>query len=325
MGKLFFVFLIIGILIFGSCDKVYNPHTAAINMDLDSTIYPGNWNDYISGEWPNAAEFDAMPAETRNAIIEDFTGHNCSFCPAAGEIAHDIHEGNPSKVFIAGIHATNTTNGSSSLQFVNIAQGYTIDFTNYNGLEFGSFFGTVLTGSGFFGNPGGTINRTNDAGEYFPATGQWQTKTDAVLATSLKVAVKAKVNYYESPKHGYFLHAEVERLDASITNDLAIVVYMMEDSLVGPQNISNVFTPNYVHRDIMRGCIDGQTWGRTLTADMMTGNKYYINYSGIIPDQLVPEGSSVEVHNAENMHLLIYVYDKVTLEIYQVIKKEFIP
>jgi len=323
MKNLLFVFVATGALFFSSCDKVDNPFPPAVNVDLDTTIYDGTWSDYVANEWPTAADFDAMPDETRNALIEDFTGHNCSFCPAAGEIAHNIHDGNPSKIFIASIHASNTTDGMSSFQAVNEAQGYTIDFTNSNGLEYGSYFGTVLSSSGFFGNPAGTISRTNDAGEYFPASGQWQTKTDAVLATSLKVAVKAKVNYYESPKHGYFLHAEVEKLDASITNDLAMVVYMIEDTLVGPQNVSNVFTPNYVHRDIMRGCIDGQTWGRTLTADMMTGDKYYINYSGIIPDQLVPEGSTVEVHNAENMHLLIYVYDKVTLEIYQVIKRDF--
>ena len=29
--------------------------------------------------------------------------------------------------------------------------------------------------------------------------------------------------------------------------------------------------------------------------------------------------------NAENMHVLIYVYDRVTWEIYQVIKQKFIP
>jgi len=323
MKKIFFLFGIVSIFVFDSCDKVDNPFPPAINTDLDTTIYPGNWSDYLANEWP---DFSALPNDDpqRNVIIEDFTGHNCSFCPAAGEIAHGIHVANPSRIFIASIHASNTVNGMSSFQDTNSSLGYTIPFWNGPALELGSFFGNSLPNSGFFGNPGGTVNRTNENGEYFPASGSWQTKADAVLNSNLKVAIKAKVNYFETPKHGFFLHTEVEKLDNQLTNDLAMVVYIIEDSLVGPQNVENVFTPNYVHRDIMRGTLDGTAWGRVLTPSLMTNGKYYVDYSYILPKQLGP-GGETNFHNAENMHLLIYVYDTTTLEIYQIIKKKFIP
>lgn len=322
MKKLLFTLLAFGALAVSSCDKVDNPFPPAVNVDLDTTIYSGSWSDYVANQWP---DFTTIPNDdpNRNALIEDFTGHNCSACPAAAVVAHNLHESNPSRILIASVHASTT--GMSSFQSVNIPMGYTIDFTNAVGLDFGNYFGTELTNSGFFGNPSGTVNRTNDAGEYFTADGSWSTKTNAVLASQLKVAIKAKLNYYESPKHGFFLHTEVEKLDAGITNDLAMIVYIIEDSLVGPQNVTGTFTPNYVHRDIMRGTIDGQTWGRTLTSDMMSGGKYYVDYSYILPDQLVPQGTSPIGHNAENMHVLIYVYDKTTLEIYQVIKKDIVP
>lgn len=324
MKNLIYIFIIAAALLSSSCDKVDNPYPPVYNAELDTTIYPGTWDDYVNNEWP---DFSVIPNDDpqRNVIIEDFTGHNCSFCPAAGEIAHDIHLANPSRAFVASIHASNTASGTSSFQDLNIGLGYTIDFKNSIGLELGSFFGTVLVSSGFFGNPAGTISRTSEAGEYFPGTGTWESKANAVMASDLKVAIKAKLNYYETPKHGFILHTEVEKLDLSLSNELAMVVYIIEDSLVGPQNVSNTFTPNYVHRDIFRGTVDGQVWGRTLTSDMMTDGKYYLNYSGIIPDELKPFGETNTVHNAENMHLLIYVYDKVTLEIYQVIKKKFIP
>lgn len=326
MKKIIFILVSFSVLFMGSCDHVDNPFPPAINTDLDTTIYPGNWSDYVANEWP---DFALLPDEDpdRNALIEDFTGHNCSFCPAAGAVAHGLHESNPTRVFVASIHASNTANGMSSFQSI-ILPNYAVDFTNQQGLDLGIYFGTVLTNSGFFGNPAGTVNRTNDAGEYFPASGSWSTKVDGVLTSPLKVAIKAKVNYFESPEHGYFLHTEIEKIDQTITNDLALVVYMMEDSLVAPQNVQGAPTNpvvDYVHRDIFRGCIDGQTWGRTLTPSMMTNGKYYVDYSGIVPDQLVPEGTTITTHNAENMHLLIYVYDKVTLEIYQVIKKKIIP
>jgi hypothetical protein len=310
------------IFVFGinSCDKVDNPFPKAINTDLDTTIYPGLWNDYLQNEWP---DFSTIPNDNpnRNALIEDFTGHNCSFCPEAGAIAHGIHENNPTRIFVASIHASNTVNGLSSFQDTNSALGYTIPFWNAVGLELGSFFGNSLPNSGFFGNPGGTISRTNDAGEYFPASGSWLTKANAVINSDLKVAIKAKLNYFETPKHGFFLHTEVEKLDNQLNNDLAMVVYLIEDSLVGPQNVQNVYTPNYVHRDIMRATLDNTAWGRTLTSDLMTNGKYYLNYSYILPNQLAQSGV-VTSHNAENMHVLIYVYDLETLEIYQVIKKK---
>jgi hypothetical protein len=323
MKKLIFFLPIFFTLILVSCDKVDNPFPAAINTDLDTTIYPGNWSDYLANEWPDFSTISNDDPE-RNALIEDFTGHNCSFCPAAGEIAHSIHVANPSRIFIASIHASNTVNGMSSFQDTNGSLGYTIPFWNPPGLALGSFFGNSLPNSGFFGNPGGTVNRTNDNGEYFPASGSWQTKSDAVLNSNLKIAIKAKVNYFETPKHGFFLHTEVEKLDNQVTNDLAMVVYLIEDSLVGPQNVENVFTPNYVHRDIMRGTLDGTAWGRTLTPELISNGKYYLDYSYILPNELAP-GGETNTHNAENMHLLIYVYDMETLEIYQVIKKKFVP
>lgn len=308
---------------FFSCDKVDNPFPPAIQTDLDTTIYPGNWSDYVANEWP---DFNALPDDNpeRNVLIEDFTGHNCSYCPAAATIAHNLHSANPTRVFVASIHASNLPNGMSSFQDTNSSQGYTVPFWNSVGTQLGAYFGNSLPNSGFFGNPAGMISRTNVGGEYFPASGSWASKTNEVLATSLKVRIKAKVNYFETPKHGFFLHTEVEKLDNSLTNDLAMVVYLIEDTLVAPQNVSNVFTPNYVHRDIMRGTLDGTVWGRTLNASVLgTNGKYYLNYSYILPNQLAPSGMT-STHNAENMHVLIYVYDAVTLEVYQVIKKDIL-
>jgi hypothetical protein len=322
MKKLFYA-VIVGLGFIGtSCEHVENPFPPAVNVDLDTTIYPGNWSDYVANEWP---DFTLLPNDDpdRNALIEDYTGHNCTYCPAAAVVAHGLHSSNPTRVFVASIHAS--PNGMSSFQALNLVQGYSIDFTNENGLDLGTYFGTTLANSGFFANPSGTVNRTNVAGEYFSGSGNWSTRVNNVLASPLKVSIKAKVNYFESPKKGFFLHTEIEK-DASITNELGIVVCMMEDSLIGQQSVNGIPDPvtDYVHRDIFRGSIDGQTWGRTLTDDLMTNGKYYVNYSGIVPDQLAPQGQAT-THNAENMHLLIYVYDKTTLEIYQVIKKKFIP
>ena len=68
----------------------------------------------------------------------------------------------------------------------------------------------------------------------------------------------------------------------------------------------------YVHRDIMRGCIDGRFKGQLLDANHLDANgKYYFNYSFALPAEYEPA----------NMHVLIYVRDAVTEEIYQVIEQ----
>lgn len=298
-----------------SCDHVDNPYPPAV--DLDTTLYPGVWSEYVANEWPDLDTI--FPEMDRNAIIEDFTGHNCSNCPAAATVAHDIHNGNPSRVFIASVHASPT--GSSGFQAV--TSEYTVDFTNDAGEEYGMTFGNAPY-AGFYGNPGGTVNRTLEGPEIFYGSGLWSQKVDEVLLSSLKVAITAHVNYFESTK-GLFLHTKVENLDPGSVNDenLGIIVYLIEDSLVAPQNVSSTYTPDYVHRDIMRGTISGLTWGRDVTDGNVVNGAYYLDYSYSVPNQLAPQGQT-GAYNAENMHLLIYVYDKVTKEIYQVIEKHIV-
>jgi hypothetical protein len=60
-------------------------------------------------------------------------------------------------------------------------------------------------------------------------------------------------------------------------------------------------------------------FGRTLTDQDLSNGKYFVNYSFTVPNQL--DGN----YNASNMHVLIYVYDKVSNEVYQVIKQKIIP
>ena len=301
-----------------SCDHITNPFPAAYNTDMDTTIYPGVWSDYLANELPDWTIPNDNP--DRNAIIEDYTGHNCSNCPQAATIAHDLHVGNPNRVYVASIHSSSV--GLSAFQELNIPAGYTINFTNENALDFGEYFGTTLAGSGFFGNPSGTVNRKIEGTEYFYAAGFWSTKVNEILALPLRVAIKAKVNYYPSTK-GLFLHTEIENLDSGglSDSDLGIFVFLIEDTLVGPQNVSSTYTPDYVHRDIMRGNISGFTWGRDVDDGDLVNGKYYLDYSYYVPDQLAPDGQAT-TYNADNMHLLVMVYDKVTHEVHQVIKKK---
>ncbi|MDG1841997.1 MAG: Omp28-related outer membrane protein [Crocinitomicaceae bacterium] len=293
---------------FTSCDKVNKPFEG-YSSDLDQTLYPGVWSQYVANEWP---DFSQTPNTNvyRNVLIEEFTGHQCSYCPLASVEAHDLYSSNYGRVFIAAIHAGADPSGMTNLQEVN-PPDYPTNFTNQQGLQMGAFF---YNNTFDISNPRGTINRKEEGGLMFHTATTWSSITSSILNTNdLKVNIQGKINYYPTTK-GAFLHVEVEKLDPNLS-DLAIVSYLIEDSIVGDQKMpDNTHNSSYVHRDIHRGNLSSTPFGINLTADLMSNDNYYVNYSFEVPNQL--DGN----HNPSNMHVLVYVYDTTTLEIYQVIK-----
>ena len=309
MRLLLFIFLF-GFL-FVSCDHVKNPYPPEVNLELDTTLYPGLWSDYENNEWP---VFSENTNTNRNVLIEDFTGHKCVFCPAAADLAHALHEADPSRVYIASIHAG--PDGIGDFQSVS-PPDYPLDFTNPEGVEIGLYFGE--NDGGFPGNPRGTVNRFNN-GTIFQSPTQWTSMVnDQLSSNNLKVNIQSELNYYEETK-GAFLHVELDPVDANVAENLGITVYLLEDSLVGDQKMSdNSHNSNYIHRDIHRGNLNASAFGRPVSSEDLNGDKYYINYSFVVPNQL--DGQ----YNASNMHLLIYAFNTETWEIYQVIKQKIVP
>jgi len=297
------------LLFLSSCDHVENPYPA-VSTDLDTTLYPGVWSEYVANEWPT---FTQNLNTDRNILLEDFTGHQCIYCPLAADIAHDLYTANSGRVYVAAIHSG--PQGSGDFQQVS-PPDYPVDFTNDQGLEIGTYFGT--NDGGFSGNPRGAVSRKADGGNIFQSPSVWTNLTNTILnENDLKVNIQGQINYYDATK-GAYLHVEVDKVDAGLNNDLGIVSYLIEDSLIGDQKMpDNSHNSSYVHRDTHRSNLSGLAFGRNLTNDLMTNDKYYIDYSFVVPNQL--DGN----HNPNNMHVLVYVYDLSTWEVYQVIKLPF--
>lgn len=302
--------LIISTLFFLGCDKVEKPFPPGktFNTTLDTNLYPGNWQTYLDEEMPN---FTENTNTNRNVMIEDFTGHTCNNCPPAATIAFNIEKANHDRVFVSTVHTGPT--GKDGFQKVDLPD-YPTDWTNTNGTDIGIFFGAIA-GSAFQGNPRGTVNRALFNGQNTQAPSLWNSRTNAILTENkLAVNIQADLNYFEATR-GLFLHAEVDP-KLEIANPIALVVSIIEDSIIGDQKMPDVsHNHEYVHRDIMRGCLDGRSFGQELTEAMKTpAGNYRLDYSYKLPDQ----------YNPVNMHLLLYVIDKVTHEVYQVIEKKLV-
>ncbi len=308
--KKIFLILSIAAILFTSCDKVDNAYPQGGNTTLEWSLYPnGDSTTYANnGLWP---VFTANTNTNRNILIEDFTGHRCTFCPPAATEAKNIEQTNPGRVFSTAIHTG--PDGIGDFQAV-VPPTYTHDFTCPEGLEIGIYFGNDWPGTIFTGNPKGTISRIDDGnGQVTSSPGNWSNATTTALtANDLKVNIQAASNYFPSTE-GYFLHTEIDVLDATLTNDLSIVVYVCEDSIIKPQKMPDGSTnSNYIHHNVMRTCIDGYAFGQTLDdAHKDSNGKYHYNYSYKLP----------VVYNPQNMHVLIFVRDAVTEEIYQVIEQ----
>lgn len=87
--------------VFLACDKVENAYPD-LETDLDVSLYPGDWSDYLENEYP---EFGDNVSQQQNVLIEEYTGHTCNACPDAAVIAFGIAANHPNRVFVASIHA----------------------------------------------------------------------------------------------------------------------------------------------------------------------------------------------------------------------------
>ena len=302
-----FIFILSGAtLLFTSCDKVDNPYQKVATSNIDTTLFDGLWSDYMANEYP---VFEQNTNVNVNVLIEDYTGHTCLSCPTAATLAHSIYESNPNRIFIAGIHMDPGAALSFQKAYPENPKYYT-DHTNADGVEYGKEF---ENGFNFFGNPQGTINRKEDGGNMFAFTGTWQSRADDILAANeLRVNIQSVFNFYPISNGGY-LHVEIEKKTTEAI-DMNTVVYVLQDSLIDwqkmPDNTDNEF---YIHRDKHLGSIDNNPFGiPTFTGDASSGDKKMLDYSYVLPQEI----------DRTNMHFLIYVYDKDTYEILQVIKKK---
>jgi len=288
---------IICFLAFFSCDKVENPIPVSYDDGLNWDLFPnGDSADYA---WPT---WLANTNTYRNVLIEDFTGHLCTNCPAAAVIASSLETNNPGKVFVASIHAS----PDGSFQEIQPPE-FIADFTT----DAGNNYTTDMPG--FLGNPMGTINRLDDG-----FSGVWYFDSDWALATSNALAAPLQINLQLQHNHfastnAIFVHTETE-----FTTDLDgiynVVLYLIRDTVIASQKLNTGATEEeYHHHSVLTDNING-TWGtQMVNGTIAAGEKFYNNFSYQIP-------STDSTFSIENLSLITYVCNRETYEILQVIK-----
>ena len=215
-----------------------------------------------------AQSVSTSPAN-KKAILEEFTGQTCQYCPDGHKIGNDLAKANAGNVFLINIHSG----------------GYATPSASYP-LDLRTTVGTTIDGlAGITGYPAGSVNRRKTP--WATNRGSWASEASAIIAEPSPVNVWCKSSV---DKNTRLLTTEVEVYytanGTGSSNKLTVAV--LQDGILGDQiggttwNPTNYINGKYVHNHVLRMHQTSTAWGVSL--DTLTAGKLYKRtYSTILP------------------------------------------
>lgn len=203
----------------------------------------------------------------RNAVIEEYTGINCGYCPEGHKIVNDVMKEYPGQVFGINIHC-----GSYAAK-------------TYTTTEGDAYLGIATDLTGF---PAGSVNRHSFSGKYTLNRGAFKQAAERMIAMDAPVNLAATAEIEQATRtltvkvKGIFTTAQ-----EIATNSL--YVFILQDNVIGQQSGASgnpeqqVEGGKYRHMHMLRTCITG-TWGQEITP--VVGTPFDRTYTYVIPAQL---------------------------------------
>jgi len=237
-------------------------------------------------------------ANMRVAVLEDFTGVRCGFCPDGHVRANAAQqELGADKFIIMAVHA-----GS----FAAPAAGWA-NFTS----PFGAAIDAQALVSGY---PAGTINRIKatdlgvtpqKTGGMAMSRGSWKTAAQAVLAMPSPVNIGAKAEFNSSTRELTVKVDAYYTAEESVQNNINVA--FMQSKLMAKQSGDPTPADLYEQNHVLRHLITGQ-WGEVITETKSVGAKVRKKYTYTVPADY--NGTATEGGGAvviENCNVVIFV------------------
>lgn len=256
MNKNIFFALIFSIL-FIACDKVDDPLANSsdsfsladgveyvVDPDLGLTTQQ-SLIDFISNNtWDTTNS--TINTNKRNVLIEEFTGHRCTFCPNGTREIERLINLYGDQIIAIAIHA-----GS----FAKLAPpDFTTDFRVPGG--HGETYQGDFNVSGY---PSGVISRLSNA----QGLAQWETLITSIKDDTPLAEIKI-TNYYSSSVNAVRSQVEV-KWKQTLTENHNLQLQLIEDHIIDTQLDGSTKVPNYDHRHVLRKVIN-DTYGKSLKA-----------------------------------------------------------
>jgi len=254
----------------------------------------------------------------RKVLVEDYTGHKCTACPAAAIVANSLTATNGENVVVIGVHAgffaSPTTSGTQYLE----------DFRTSAGTTYDTYFGISN-----IGNPNGMINRkyyTSSTTAHVLSYGTWATEVAIELAKPALAKLEIVSSYNTSTQmltcnvNSTFLY------DTLTGGPYKLIVLATQDSITADQLDAGVYVPTYIHRHVLRDNLNG-TWGENLVTGSIVANavinkSYNYTFPATYP---AAGGTSATSFVASRCHIVAFIYNDVTKEVIQVEEVKLIP
>ena len=243
-------------------------------------IWPiSNAQDVISTLAPfGIEEHECGNIAYRNVIIEEFTGRNCTYCPAGHGVANKIVHNNPGRAWVVNVHA----GGFSPTSFPNL--NTTVSTTIHNGFYINGY-------------PTGVVNRSTYEGQ---SRGVWASLADEQLSQIAEVSVKGNALINKANRKAEItVNLNYHNSSSASTNYLTIM--MLQDSIWGSQsggssNPEQWVNGQYCHMHILRDIIT-EPWGDEIYPTT-AGTKLTKTYTYQIPEMIGnPNGVEVDLDN----------------------------
>lgn len=241
---------------------------------------------------------------TRNVLLEDCTGFQCTNCPAAAAQADMLKGIYGDRLVVVGVHMghfAEPTNGSN----------YTTDFRTPAGNEYRTTFGI-----NFY--PAGLISRVPYLGASGLAMGSWSSAVANLIDQPADMEV-----WLEPLTHNVADNTVAGTVKVAILGTVNgphnLTLYLTEDHVVDWQLDGNTHVPDYDHRHVLRAALNG-TWGEELIASSaQAGDTLELAFSYPLP---------ANVLQPDNCSVVAYVYSTSgadQYEVKQVTERAFTP
>jgi hypothetical protein len=229
--------------------------------------------------------FAQLPVNTspqnKKAVIEEFTGIYCGYCPDGHQIANSIKTASPSQVVLVNIHA----GGYASV--LGTANGYTESLL-YNGVFVGepdltSTGGTAInnmTGMSIGGYPAGDVNRLvivspapQTAGGMAQNRGNWATIASGSVTNQSSYCNVALQGTVDVTTRVLTVDVQVYYTANSPVSTNSLTVMLLENKVKGPQhnygsplyNAANYDADgSYNHNHMLRKTLTTGNFGMTI-------------------------------------------------------------
>ncbi len=209
----------------------------------------------------------SMTPSNRNVVLEEYTGINCTWCPAGHLVANQIKEANPGRVCLINIHQGGYAANTYTTQFGDA-------LANQTNLE---------------GYPSGTVNRHVFTGSATAlGRGSWASASNTILGMSSPVNIAAD-GTLDWATRTLNIRVQLYYTASQNVSSNALNIAITQDNVLGDQvgkdkNPDQVVGNQYNHMHMLRHLITGQ-WGETIST-ISAGTLVEKTYEYVIPEQL---------------------------------------